>query len=169
MYNRVIVGTDGSETATRAVEAAAVIARAHGAELVVAHAFPARLTGTQQAAQADAPDEMKWRLSPGALAEAVTETAAQRAHRVVGVGPVLRIRRRCEPGPPIPVLLRLVDELDPDALIIGNRDMPLRIRLHRSVARTLVRKATCDVVVVDTIGRRNQRRQASTVQHLSWA
>jgi nucleotide-binding universal stress UspA family protein len=73
-------------------------------------------------------------------------------------GGTVRVRGRCEPGRPIPVLLSLVEELDPDALVIGNRDMPLRFRAHRSVARAVSRRAACDVVIVDTLGRRHERR-----------
>ena len=173
MYERVLVGTDGSLTADRAVEAAALIARAHGSELIIAHAFPARPTVAERVARSEAPDEVKWRLSPGAIAEALVQSAVDQARTAVGGDrQSLWVRGRCEPGAPIPVLLGLIDELDPDALVIGNRDMPGRIRIRRSVARTLAHRATCDVVVVDTVGRRDERRRrraAAGAHELRWA
>jgi nucleotide-binding universal stress UspA family protein len=159
VYERVLVGTDGSGTASRAVEAAGLVASAHGAELVIAHAFSPRPTPGQKIAWLEAPDELRWRLSVGVIAEATVLTAIERALAVAGDR--VRVDGRCEPGHPVPVLLGLIDELDPDVLVIGNRDMPRRIRAHRSVARALSRRATCDVVVVDTIGRRQRRRDAS--------
>lgn len=156
MYERILVGTDGSETATRAVEAAASMTRVHGAALTVAYAFPPGQTPALRAAQREAPEEIKWRLSPGALAETTVQHAVEQARAIAG--DELRIIGRSEPGHPVTVLLGLIDELDPDALVVGNRDMPGRLRLRRSVARALARRAACDVVAVDTLRLREARR-----------
>jgi nucleotide-binding universal stress UspA family protein len=168
MYQQVLVGTDGSMTATRAVEAAARIARAHDAELTIAHVFNPRQGLRQEVARAEAPDEFKWRLSPGGAADTIVEGAVDRARVAAGDGS-LRVRTRSEPGRAIPVLLGLIDDMDPDALVIGNRDMPTRLRFRRSVARTLSRRATCDVVIVDTLGRRDKRRKTVSAQVLRLA
>lgn len=159
MYERILVGTDGSATATRAVEAAALLARTHDAELVVAHAYSPRLTPAQQRAWNEAPEDLRWRLSSGSIAEDIVETALSHATRVTGGA--VRMRGRCEPGGAIPVLLALIDELDPDAIVVGNRDMPARVRTHRSVSRAMARRASCDVVIADTLGRRQQRRRSA--------
>lgn len=166
MYQRVLVGTDGSPTASRAVEAAARVARAHGAALVVGHAFPPRLTTRQERDLRTAPDSLRWRLTPGAMGEEVVRAAVERA-RVASEG-VVAVRGRAEPGDAVAVMLALVAELDPDVLVIGNRDMPGRLPLRRSVARALSRRATCDIVIVDTIGRRHQRRERPA-RTLRWA
>lgn len=117
MYGRVLVGTDGSATATRAVEAAARLARAHDAELVVGHPFPTRLTPTQHHAWHEAPEELRWRLSSGSIAEDTVQAAVRCAETVAG--PAARMRGRCEPGHPVPVLLSLIDKLDPDVLVMA--------------------------------------------------
>ena len=166
MYKRVLVGTDGSATATRAVEAAARVARAHGAELIIANAFAPRLTAAQQIAQRDAPVELRWRLSPGVLSESTVAAAIERVQEASGA--TVPVRGRCEPGHPVPVLLKLVDELDLDVLVIGNRDMPLRLRAHRSVGRALSRRAPCDVVIVDTIGRRERQNVGGRHPAVRW-
>jgi nucleotide-binding universal stress UspA family protein len=167
MFERVLVGTDGSVTATRAVEAAALLARAHGSVLIVGHAFSPRQSWEQQQAWAEAPEESRWRLSVGAVAEATVQAAIERAHGASGFG--LRVFGRCEPGRPIPVLLAMVDELDVDVLVIGNRDMRARLHLGRSVGRSLTRRAECDVVVVDTVGRRQRRIAGHHGAALRWA
>jgi nucleotide-binding universal stress UspA family protein len=156
VYKRVLVGTDGSATATQAVEGASLVARAHGAELIVAHAFSRRLTAAEEIGRRDAPEELRWRLTPGVIAEETVATAVEHVRAIAGGA--MRVRGHCEPGRPIPVLLSLVEELDPDALVIGNLDMPFRFRAHRSVARAVSRRAACDVVIVDTLGRGQRRR-----------
>lgn len=166
MYTRVLVGTDGSATATRAVEAAASLARAHGAELIVAHAFSPRPTDRQRQAWDEAPEEVRWRLSLGAFAEATVGDAVERAR--ARAGSHLVVHGRCEPGAAVSVLLRLVGELDPDAVVVGNRDLQARPRLRRSVARAVSRRAPCDVIIIDTIGRRQKRRTATPAAALRW-
>lgn len=154
MYAHVLVGTDGLPTGTHAVEAAALLAQAHHADLTVAHAF----RPTRHAVHPDAalPVEMRWMCSPGSVADGVVQDAVRRAQAVVcgGVGVV----GRAEPGSPVPVLLALINELDVDAVVIGNAD--IRGRGSRSVGRALSRQAACDVVIVDTAGR-SERRRAS--------
>ena len=159
MYERVVVGTDGSDTADRAVEAGARLAVANDSELVVAHAFSARMSARQRAAWQDAPDEVRWRLSPGTIAEATVLAAVDRA-RDVAHGDLF-VSSWTEPGHPVAVLLNVVERVDADVLVIGNRDMPGRARMRRSVGRAVARRATCDVVIVDTLGRRQQRQQRS--------
>ncbi len=157
IYRRVMVGTDGSPTATTAVESAAVIAVAHRAELVVAHVFSPRvdLGGGQELFDSAL---FAWQATPGVRAERVADQAVERA-RDVG-GPRLHVTTWCEPGRPVPTLLRLVEVLDVDVLVVGNRDMRAVRPLRRSVSRALSRRATCDVVVVDTVGRRARRRRS---------
>lgn len=167
MYDRLLVGTDGSDTATRAVEEAARLAHRSGAALTIAHAFSPRPSGAQRRAWLEAPDDLRWRLTVGASAEAIVEAAVEQAGRVAG--PELSLTGRCDPGDPITVLLHLVDELDVDALVIGNRDMAGRPRLHRSIGRALSRRAACHVIIVDTTGRRDSRRERSRRPALRYA
>lgn len=155
MYERVLVGTDGSGTATRAVVGAATIALNSGAELTIAHAFSPRPSSNLQRAWLVAPEDLRWRLSIGTIAEATVQTAVERAHAVAGDD--LPVVGRWEPGGPANVLLGLIDELDVDAVVIGNRDMTGWVRGHRSVGRALSRRARCDVVIIDTTGRRGNR------------
>lgn len=155
MYERILVGADGSDTATRAVETAARLAVAHDAGLVIAHVYSPRLTAAQQRAWHEAPEEQRWRHSSGSVAEGTLHAAVR--HVTETTEGAVRVHGRCDPGRPVPVLLALVDELDPDLLVIGNRDMPGRIRARPSVSRALARRASCDVTIVDTLGRRQQR------------
>lgn len=149
MYGRVLVGTDGSTTGTRAVQAAARLAATHGAALTVAHAYRSRPTSSQHRAWLQAPEDVRWRLSVGSVGESTLDAAVATARATC---PELDIDGRFEPGAAVRVLLRLVDQLDPDVLVIGNRG---------SVGRVMARRAPCDVVIVDTVGRRDRRRAAA--------
>lgn len=154
MYDHVLVGTDGSETATRAVEAAARLAHAHDARLTIAYAFSSKLG--RAAAEVPA-QELDWRSTPGGIAESIVAEAVGVAQSAACGA--LRVDTRAEPGHPVAVLLALADELTPDAVVVGNADVR-RPRVRRSVGHALTRRVAGDVVVVDTVGRRRRRPAA---------
>jgi nucleotide-binding universal stress UspA family protein len=150
MYERIVVGTDGSETATRAVETAAEVARAWNAALCVTAAYAPKLTPDQRFNWEATPEDARWRLSAGSMADEVVQEAVRRA-RAAG-GPALDVDGRAEPGNPADVILRVADAVDAGMVIVGNRDMTGWGRLRGSVGHTLTRRAACDVLVVDTVG-----------------
>lgn len=147
LYNHVLVGTDGSVIATAAVEAAALLAQAHGATLTIAYAFdPWR---PDPAASPAAEAEFAWVLaSSGARAEAVVAAAIDCAQLATCGG--LAVNARVEPGRPVAVLAALTAELRPDVVVVGNADVrPLRLR--RSIGHALTRRVSVDLVIVDTV------------------
>lgn len=149
MYDHVLVGTDGSATATKAVKAAARLAHAHRAKLTIAYAFDPRqpVPVSHHAVEA----EFTWRQSVGAMAEAIVTQAVGHAQAAACGG--LVVDARAEPGPPVAVLLGFARDLRPDAVVVGNADLR-RIRLRRSIGHALARRVSSDVVIVDTVGRR---------------
>ena len=150
MYERIVVGTDGSETATRAVLAAAGVARAWDADLCIAAAYAPKLTADQRYRWHEVPEDVRWRLGAGVTAEAVVHDAARRAQRLGGR--TLGVDTRCEPGRPAEVILQVADEVGAGMVIVGNRDMVGRRRIRRGIGHALARRAGCDVLVVDTVG-----------------
>ena len=76
-YRHIVVGTDGSDTATGAVRHAAGLAAAVGAKLTIVTAY-SHDPATDRAA-ADAPAEVRWRVSDAAEAN-------ERAAECVRVG-----------------------------------------------------------------------------------
>ena len=143
MYSHVLVGTDGSDTATRAVEAAARLARAHDARLTIVHAF----RSGKRRIDRDCPPEFNWWFTAGAMADEVVHAAAQSA-RTAADG-ALDVDVRHHTGAPVAVLLDVIDELKPDAVVVGNADVR-RVRVRRSIGHALTRKTSVDVLVVDT-------------------
>ena len=150
MYEHVLVGTDGSTTATRAVEAAARLAHTHQARLTIAYAFdPRQPVPVNHPA---VPEEFTWRQTVGGMAEAVVNEAVDRAQAAACGG--LRVDGRAEPGPPVAVLLAFVGELRPDLVVVGNADLH-RVRLRRSIGHALSRRVHGDVIIIDTVNRRD--------------
>ena len=117
MYDLVLVGTDGTITASRAVESAARLAHAHNARLTIAHAFSPR---AEPGLERSVRDELPWLGTPGTAAEALVLSAADLAQEATCGA--LDVDVRAEPGTPRAVLCSLIDELGPDAVVIGNAD-----------------------------------------------
>src|SRR5512145_2272575 len=111
MIARIAVGTDGSETAGRAVAAAAEIARRFGARVTLVSAFSeaggARMDSTV--------DEAQWSRSPAAR---LREVLARTREDLSAQGIVCRVL--VDEGDPADVLVRLAEECDADLLVIGN-------------------------------------------------
>ncbi|MEY2424544.1 MAG: Universal stress protein family, partial [Actinomycetota bacterium] len=134
MYGHVLVGTDGSATATLAVEAAARLAKAHDARLTIVHAFR---PGAVPMPPEDEAREFHWRYTAGAMADQLVGRAMRCAQAVVGGG--LQIDTRSEPGKAVAVLVAAVDALRPDAVVVGNADIRAG-RSYRSVGHSLSRR-----------------------------
>jgi nucleotide-binding universal stress UspA family protein len=139
MFEKILVGADGSDTARRAVEAAAEIAVMSKGELHIA--------------SADAPKSFKV-TSSGEKFEAVdTETEVDSLLQVVsfvtkkyGIEPILHPSH----GDPAEALVAIADELGADLIVVGNLGMKGVRRVLGSVANSVAHSANCSVLIVDT-------------------
>ena len=121
-YGTVLVGTDGSPTATRAVLKASAVARVNGAKLIVAFVGDA----TEGAAALDR----------------VIATLA-------GTTPVPETRLLT--GDPADALLGLATAERVDLIVVGNKGMTGAQRfLLGSVPNKISHRASCDVLVAHT-------------------
>ena len=144
----IAVGTDGSATAAKAVEAAIELAARFDAELVVLSAYdgkPSALTTAALAAawMPPAPLEVEW---SSQAAERVEEILARAQHLAQARG--LTCRTAASEGDPAEVLTELAESHGADMLVIGNRGMQRRVL--GSVPNTVTHKAHCSVLVVKT-------------------
>ena len=135
---RVAVGTDGSATATQAVEAATEMARRYEAELVLLGVFQedGRPPG-------DGDPELQWGSSPAARLRAILDRTEQEVRRS-GV----ECRTLTREGDPGEVLVELAEACEADVLVIGNKGMHRRVL--GSVPNTVTHRAPCSVFVVKT-------------------
>jgi nucleotide-binding universal stress UspA family protein len=136
VISTVAVGTDGSETASQAVEQAAEFARRFDAKLVLLSAF-------KEGPPPPDADEAQWAYSPASqLREILSRTETEMNEQG------LECSTAVEEGEPADVLVRLAEECDADILVIGNRGMQRRVL--GSVPNSVTHKADCSVLVVKT-------------------
>jgi nucleotide-binding universal stress UspA family protein len=141
MLSVVAVGTDGSATASKAVEAAAEIARRFGAKLVLLSA--AQRSRDPAAGLAESSEESQWASNKSARLRTMLDWTEQELRdRKIDCTTLL------DEGDPAEVLVRLAEECDADLLVIGNRGMHRRVL--GSVPNTVTHKARCSVYVVKT-------------------
>jgi nucleotide-binding universal stress UspA family protein len=137
----VAVGTDGSETASKAVEMAVEMARGFGARMVLVSAF--QDSGKSQVHRSGDPVELQWAASPAAR---VKEILARTQQELRDEG--MECTTLVDEGDPAEVLVRLAAECEADVLVIGNRGMHRRVL--GSVPNTVSHEAPCSVFVVKT-------------------
>lgn len=141
MISTVAVGTDGSTTASKAVEAAAEIARRFDARLVLLSAFQG--PGARPRGVSAGSEELQWAYDNDArVREMLRRTEQDLLDRKIDC------RTMLDEGDPAEVLIRLAEECEADLLVIGNRGMQRRVL--GSVPNTVTHKATCSVYVVKT-------------------
>jgi len=146
-YRRVVVGTDGSETAAVAVRHAAGLAAAFGGELVVVTAFRPQ-SQTDRPRDAEVPDDLRWAITDSAVAEEHARNAASIA-RDAGLE---KVRVRSERGDPADALVSVADDTGADLIVVGSRGMTSASRfILGSVPNKVSHHAPCDVMIVHTV------------------
>jgi nucleotide-binding universal stress UspA family protein len=144
MYRTIVVGTDGSETAQRAVEQATELAQTMGAELHIVSAYEpvgGRIAG--------APDEAAkvWAVAPDYEVEGLIEEALAtvKEHGVEAHPHTVK-------GDPVDALLEVAKRVDADLIVVGNRGMHGLGRVLGSVPNKVSHRARCSVLIVATTG-----------------
>lgn len=143
MSEKIIVGSDGSETATEAVREAVRIAKALSAELHVVMSTKA----LREARLVGAPEGVKpvYGSMQGGIGEAAVEQAVASA-RLEGVTSEGHLLDR----DPADALLEVARELGASMIVVGNRGMSGGRRLLGSVPNKVSHEATCNVLIVAT-------------------
>jgi nucleotide-binding universal stress UspA family protein len=138
MITTVAVGTDGSGTATAALEMAADVARRFDAKLVLLSAFD-----SNRASRSPTDPEGEWSYSPASRLREILGRAEEDLRR-----DGLDVSMRIDDGEPAEVLVRLAEECEADVLVVGNKGMKRRVL--GSVPNTVTHRAGCSVMVVKT-------------------
>jgi nucleotide-binding universal stress UspA family protein len=149
-YQKVVVGTDGSESSLRAVARAGALAGACGATLVIACAYLPGEEDDRELAQAqDILRDDAYQVVGSHPAEDTVRTAQARAAKA-GAG---EVRTVAVMGSPVEALLDVVRREEADLLVVGNRGLAgIKGRLLGSVPADATRRSQCDVLVVHTTG-----------------
>ena len=145
MFSVIVVGTDGSETAAKAVEVAADMAAVHGSRLHIVTAYQAVLPALSHE-EKEALGELAWMASPGERAERLVNEAAEHA-AAAGVD----VETHVDVGDPAHALIEVAEAEGADLIVVGNKGLhsPARFLLG-SVPSKIVHHAPCHVLVVRT-------------------
>ena len=146
MFTRIVVGTDGSETAGEAVRQALDLAKLSGATLSIVSAYaplPERKVKDQQR---DAPADVQYELGPREDVNLVLDAAAASA-RKEGV----EVQTHPVEDDPADAILNVAEETKADLIVVGNKGMTgARRFLLGSVPNNVSHHAPCSVIIVRT-------------------
>jgi nucleotide-binding universal stress UspA family protein len=143
MLKTVAVGTDGSDTAEKAVDFAIEMAQKYGAKLVAISSYRPVSESRLRSEQRDAPQEIQWSINPTEEVDSTLHDVEEKAQEAG-----LEVTTVASEGDPADVLVQYAEEQDADVLVIGNKGMQRRIL--GSVPNSVAHKAPCSVVVVKT-------------------
>jgi nucleotide-binding universal stress UspA family protein len=147
MISSIVVGTDGSDTAGKAVREAAELAKQLGAsmELVSAYAPVADQRLREEARQA--PEDLQWMVTPREDVEALLNEAKGTVEEV-GVD---KVNVHAREGDPADAILDVAEEQHADLIVVGNKGMSGAKRfLLGSVPNKVSHHAPCSVLIVRT-------------------
>ena len=142
VYDRVIVGSDGSPSALYAVARAHEVAAAAEARIVVVSAYDPG-GAAQQTSTADGRQLLYGeQAAREAMRNSVKELTSDRIRAVEQV---------VMAGTPAEALLRVAGQNPASLIVVGNRGLGARQgEALGSVPREIVQKANCDVLVIQT-------------------
>jgi nucleotide-binding universal stress UspA family protein len=146
LFGSIVVGTDGSDTAGKAVERATELAKAIGASIELVSAFEPVPAGRLREEAREVPRDLQWMVNPREDVEATLRDAAD-AVEAAGV-PVRTYPRE---GDPADAILDVAEERGADLIVVGNKGMTGAKRfLLGSVPNKVSHHAPCSVLIIRT-------------------
>ncbi len=143
MFDKIVVGTDGSATATAALRSAAELAAQTSAALHIVSGYhpkrALRVTGLGSGAE-------EWMVSSTDQVAGILQDAADlvRRHRI-------EVETHHEEGDPAKALVTIAAKVGADLIVVGNRGMRgIRRLLPGSVPKVVSHKAPCAVLIMKT-------------------
>jgi nucleotide-binding universal stress UspA family protein len=147
MFKSIVVGTDGSDTATQAVRQAVELARAVNGRLDLVSAYEPVPAQRLNEERRTAPEDLQWAISPREDVDATLQAAAVPAQEA-GV-PVELFARQ---GDPADAILDVAEEREADLIVVGNKGMTGAKRfLLGSVPNKVSHHAPCSVLIIRTV------------------
>jgi nucleotide-binding universal stress UspA family protein len=141
-----VIGTDGSDTASQAVEKATELAKLSGAELNIVSAFEpvskSRIAGEQR----DAPADVQYEINPKEDVNLTLDAAAAGAKR-----DGIDVHTHPVQGDPADAILNVAERIDADLIVVGNKGMTgARRFILSSVPNNISHHAPCSVLIIRT-------------------
>jgi nucleotide-binding universal stress UspA family protein len=146
VFTRIVVGTDGSETAAEAVRQAVDLASLSSATLSIVSAYEPvserRVAGEQQ----DVPADVQHEIGPREDVNLILDAAAAEAKKAG-----IEIQTHPVQADPAEAILNVAEETGADLIVVGNKGMTgARRFLLGSVPNNVSHHAPCSVIIVRT-------------------
>jgi nucleotide-binding universal stress UspA family protein len=146
MFRTIVVGTDGSDTAAKAVSEAAELARALGASIELVCAYEPVPSQHLRSESRAVPQDLEWMVTPREDADATLREASE-AIEEAGVPVTAYVRE----GDPADAILDVAEERGADLIVVGNKGMTGAKRfLLGSVPNKVSHHAPCSVLIIRT-------------------
>ena len=146
MFRSIVVGTDGSETATQAVKQAVELAKATGAKIELVSAYEPVSGQRLREESTQVPEDMQWMVNPREDVDATLDSAEELAAEA-GV----TVEKFARQGDPADAILDVAEETKADLIIVGNKGMTgARRFLLGSVPNKVSHHAPCSVLIIRT-------------------
>ena len=146
MFTRIVVGTDGSDTAREAVRQATDLAKLAGATLSIVSAYAPVSKKRSSSEMRDAPADVAYELGPREDINLVLSSAAAEAKKE-------GIEAQTHPveGDPAEAILNVAEQTKADLIVVGNKGMSgARRFLLGSVPNKVAHHTPCSVIIVRT-------------------
>jgi len=146
MFGRIVVGTDGSETASEAVKRAIELAKMSGAKLEIVSAFEPISQEQLRGESAELPGDVRHAVNPREDVSLKLDGAAGDAKKEG-----LEVQTHPREGDPADAILDVAEETEADLIVVGNKGMTGAKRfLLGSVPNKISHHAPCGVWIVRT-------------------
>jgi nucleotide-binding universal stress UspA family protein len=146
MFRSIVVGTDGSDTARKAVDEAIDLAKAVGAAVCLVSAYEPVPQARLREEARQMPEDLQWMVNPR---EEVDATLSDAADVVREAG--LEVEAFAREGDPADAILDVAEERGADLIVVGNKGMTgARRFLLGSVPNKVSHHAPCSVMIVRT-------------------
>jgi len=146
VFTRIVVGTDGSETAAEAVRQAVDLAKLAGATLSIVSAYAPISERKVKDQQREAPADVQYEIGPREDVNLVLDAAAAAA-KAEGI----EVQTHPVEADPAEAILNVAEETNADLIVVGNKGMTgARRFLLGSVPNNVSHHAPCSVMVVRT-------------------
>jgi nucleotide-binding universal stress UspA family protein len=141
-----VVGTDGSDTASEAVRQAIDLARSLGARIYLVSAYEPVPKSRLRDERRQVPADLEWMVNPRADVDETLDACARQV-RDAGV----EVETFAREGDPADSILDVAEEKGADLIIVGNKGMTGAKRfLLGSVPNKVSHHAPCSVMIIRT-------------------
>src|ERR671914_1681934 len=146
MFDSIVVGTDGSDTAREAVRQASELAKTLGSNIHLVSAYEPVPDSRLREERQEVPEDLQWMVNPR---EDVNATLEEAAGQLKEAG--FEVQTHAREGDPADAILDVAEEQKADLIVVGNKGMTGAKRfLLGSVPNKVSHHAPCSVMIIRT-------------------